>query len=82
MSFHECHRHAKVVEGVSHAVSEATYDEERHAEQERKIFLLTCKCHRCRHQEAAADAEKAAEERSGAEAELQDILRSALYVPR
>ena len=63
-------------------MGEAAYDEERHAEQERKIFLLAGKCHRRRHQEAAADAEKAAAERSGAEAELQDILRGALYVHR
>jgi ribosomal protein L15 len=72
VKFPECERGRQVVEGVSHAVGEAAYDEERHREEQRKKVLLFGKCHCSGHKKAAAYSEsaKAKIEAAGGKAEV------------
>ena len=82
MKLPECERGREVVEGVSHAVGEAAYDEERHREQQRKKVLLFGKCHCSGHKKAAADSEDSAAEGTRTQAQLNDILSGRLDVHR
>ena len=82
VKFPECERGREVVEGVSHTVGEAAYDEERNCEKERKHVSFTGECDRCGHEEAAWDAEEATSEGSGLEPELEDLLCCRLDVHR
>lgn len=82
VKFPECERGREVVEGVSHAVGEAAYDEERHREKQRKDVLLLCKSHCSGHKKAAADSEDSAAEGTRTQAQLNDILSGRLDVHR
>ena len=80
MRFEEGGRNGKVVEGVSHAVCEAAYDEERNSEKEREIVLLARECHcRC-HYESASYSQKAATESTVLQSDFKYLLCCSLKI--
>ena len=60
MGLKEGNWNGKIIEGIGHAVREATYDKERNSKKEREIVLLARESHRRCHYESAAYAQKAA----------------------
>ena len=80
MRLKEGNRNGKIIEGIGHAVCEATYDKERNSKKEREIVLFARESHRRGHYESATYAQKAATKGTIPQSNFKYLLRSSLKI--